>query len=155
MLATVVAAAPAGQRPEVVASGALLRERAASVGTGAMLLLLVLLASGPQPRRLTKWGWTWLLLVLPLFAGAALLLWREAPWSRRTTAEREPVDHHDSVPGVRTTGGVALFLAVVVSFLLSSLVSALVAATALDDARPARPYDVVRTDGTRGPGLLH
>lgn len=155
VLATVLAAAPSGGQPAIVSSGALLRERAAAVGSGAVLLLLALLAFGPQPRRLTKWGWTWLLLVLPQFAGPALLLWREAPWSRRATAEREPVDRHDSVPGVRTTGGVALVLVLVVSVLLAGLATMLVTVTPLDDLQPARPYDVVRIDGTRGPGQLH
>ena len=154
VLATVVAAAPPNRRPRVVPSGALLRERAASVGAGALLLLLALLAFGPQPRRLTKWGWTWLLLVLPLSAGPALLLAREAPWSRRATAEREPVDRRDSVPGVRTTGGVALVLVLAVTVLLSGLTTLLVAATPLGHPQPPGPYDVVRTDGTRGPGTL-
>ena len=137
-------------------SGTLLRERAESVGDVALLVLLALLVLGPQPRRLTKWGWAWLLLVLPGGAGGALLLARDAPWSRRTTAEREPVDRHDAVPGLRTTGGVALVLALVVTVLLTVLVA--FAADLLPGERyeqPRRPYDVVRVDGSRGPGELY
>lgn len=146
VLATVLAAAPRDAPPRVVETGTLLRERADGVGSLVLLVLLVGLVVGPQPRRATKWGWAWLLLLLPVGLGALLLLTREAPWSRSTTAEAAPADRHDRAPGVRTSGGTVLVLLVALGLLLSGLGA--VAGRLSPPLRPA-PYTVLTGDGTR------
>lgn len=146
VLATVLAAAPRDAPPRVVATGSLLREHADRVGGLVLLVLLVALVVGPQPRRATTWGWAWLLLLLPAGLGALLLLTREAPWSRSTTAEPAPADRHDRAPGVRTSGGTLFVLLLALALLLSGLRAA--ASGLVPALRPA-PYTVLQGDGTR------
>jgi hypothetical protein len=151
VVATVLAAAPPDARPRVVEQGGLLRDQLDRVGSGVLLVLLLLLVVGPQPRRATKWGWAWLLLLLPAGLGALLLLSRDAPWSRASTAEPAPADRHDRAPGVRTSGGTLFVLLLGLALLLTGLRGV---AGGLEPSATPAAYDVLHADGWRTPGPL-
>ena len=116
-----------------------------------------LLVMGTQPRRRTKWATFWYLLI-PLGAGLAWVVARDAPWSEQMNDVPEPAPRQrgEIRPGlVRTGGGRAFWFAWAASLVLAVGVFGLVSWVPGFGARPEPPqgsttWNVVWPDGHTG-----